>query len=94
MLQPREGMDCRQFIQKNFYQLNGKLYRPSDDSNCLVLALMKNDKLDMWEKLFKIKPETVNEETVHAKGLLDMLQPYFCISEPFELGENSISPFF
>ena len=27
-LQPRDGMDCYQFIQDNFQRLNGKLYRP------------------------------------------------------------------
>lgn len=40
-LQPRKGMDCYQFIQNNFQQLNGKLYRPKANCNYLVLAMIK-----------------------------------------------------
>lgn len=36
-LQPRDGMDCYQFIQDNFQRLNGKLYRPKTDSNIWFL---------------------------------------------------------
>ena len=50
-LQPRDGMDCYQFIQDNFQCLNGKLYRPRTDSNYLVLALMKEEDSGIWKSL-------------------------------------------
>ena len=68
-LQPRDGMDCYQFIQNNFQQLNGKLYRP---------------KADIWKSL-KIKPAIMERETAQSKGLLDTLQTHFYVSNPFEL---------
>lgn len=83
-LQPREGMDCHQFIQDNFQRLNGKLYRPKIDSNYLILALMKDDECGIWESL-KVKSETVRQETAQNKGLLDTLQTHFYVSNPFVL---------
>ena len=83
-LQPREGMDCYQFIQDNFQRLNGKLYRPKADSNYLVLALMKEEEADMWAALH-VKPETIRGEVDKNKELLDSLQTHFYVSKPFML---------
>ena len=83
-LQPREGMDCYQFIQDNFQRLNGKLYRPKADSNYLVLALMKEEEADMWAALH-VKPETIRGEVDKNKELLDSLQTHFYVSKPFIL---------
>ena len=83
-LQPREGMDCYQFIQDNFQRLNGKLYRPKSDSNYLILALMKNDDSNLWRSL-KIKSATIEREMVLSKELVDVLQTHFYVSDPFEL---------
>lgn len=83
-LQPREGMDCYQFIQDNFQCLNGKLYRPKIDSNYLILALMKDDECGIWESL-KVKSVTVKQEAAQNKELLDILQTHFHVSNPFVL---------
>jgi len=83
-LQPREGMDCYQFIQDNFQRLNGKLYRPKADSNYLILALMKDEEADIWKSL-KIKSSTIERETTQGKELLDTLHTHFYVSNPFEL---------
>ena len=83
-LQPREGMDCYQFIQDNFQRLNGKVYRPKSNSNYLVLALMKDESSDLWETLH-ITPATLDREKTQSKDLLDALQTHFHVSSPFEL---------
>lgn len=84
IIQPRKGMDCYQFIQENFQRLNGKLYRPKTDSNYLVLALMKEEKADMWKAL-RVKPEAIKDEVDKNKELLDSLQTHFYVSKPFML---------
>ena len=83
-LQPREGMDCYGFIHENFHLLNGKIYRPKTDSNYLVLALMKDEELEIWKQLH-IKTGNVKKEVSNNKELLDSLQSHFYISSPFEL---------
>ena len=83
-LQPRDGMDCYQFIQDNFQRLNGKLYRPKTDSNYLVLALMKDEDSGIWKSL-GIKSETVGKEIIQNKELLDTLHTHFYVSNPFML---------
>ena len=83
-IQPRERMDCYQFIQDNFQRLNGKLYRPKADSNYLVLALMKEEEADMWAALH-VKPATIRGEVDKNKELLDSLQTHFYVSKPFML---------
>ena len=83
-LQPRDGMDCFQFIQNNFQRLNGKLYRPKTDSNYLVLALMKNEDSGIWKSL-GIKSETIGKETAQNKELIDTLHTHFHVSNPFML---------
>lgn len=67
-LQPRDGMDCYQFIQDNFQRLNGKLYRPKSDSNYLILALMKDEDSNIWKSL-KIKSSTIKGKRLKAKSL-------------------------
>lgn len=84
IIQPREGMDCYQFIQNNFQRLNGKLYRPKTDSNYLVLALMKEENADMWNVL-RVRPEAIKNEVDKNKELLDCLQTHFYVSKPFML---------
>ena len=86
-LQPREGMDCYRFIHENFHLLNGKVYRPKTDSNYLVLALMKDEELEIWKQL-RIKTENVKKEVCSNKELLDSLQSHFHVSEPFELAPD------
>ena len=86
-IQPREGLDCYQFIQDNFQRLNGKLYRPKTDSNYLVLALMKEEETDMWEALH-VKPEVIRNEVDKNKELLDSLQTHFYVSKPFMLDKE------
>lgn len=83
-LQPREGMDCYQFLQDNFRRLNGKLYRPRPDGNYLILALMKNEDMNIWKSL-KIKEKVIERETTQGKELLDDLQTHFYVGNPFEL---------
>lgn len=83
-LQPRDGMNCYQFIQDNFQRLNGKLYRPKSYSNYLILALMKDEASDIWKSL-KVKPATIKREDAQSKELLDALQTHFYVSNPFEL---------
>lgn len=83
-LQPRDGMDCFQFIQNNFQRLNGKLYRPKTDSNYLVLALMKDEDSGIWKSL-GIKSETIGKEVAQNKELIDTLHTHFHVSNPFML---------
>lgn len=83
-LQPRNGMDCYQFIQDNFQRLNGKLYRPKPNSNYLILALMKDEDTYIWKSL-KIKSATIEREAAQSKELLDTLNTHFYVSNPFEL---------
>lgn len=84
IIQPRKGMNCYQYIQENFQRLNGKLYRPKNNSNYLVLALMKDDDYNIWESI-GIKPEILERETIQNKKLLELLQTHFYVSNPFKL---------
>lgn len=87
ILQPRQGMDCHQFIHDNFQWLNGKLYRPQTDRNYLILALMKDDKSGIWESL-NVTSTTIKNETGKEEEMLTSLKNHFYISDPFELKEN------
>lgn len=87
ILQPRQGMDCHQFIQDNFQWLNGKLYRPQTDRNYLILALMKDDKSGIWESL-NVTSTTIKNETGKEEEMLTSLKNHFYIGDPFELKEN------
>lgn len=88
ILQPRQGMNCYQFIQEHFQQLNGKLYRPKEKGNYLILALMKEDEeSQMWERL-KIRKEVIDKEINSNIDILKELTSHFHISEPFELADD------
>ena len=84
ILQPREGMDCYQFIHDNFQRLNGKLYRPKTKSNYLVLAVMKEENSDLWKSL-NVKEATIKHEMEDSANLIDSLKTHFHVSEPFTL---------
>lgn len=88
-IQPREGMDCYQFLKDNFSQLNGKLYRPKTDSNYLVLALMKDDEESkiLWKKL-KVRDGVITEEIKENKSVVQNVQSYFHVSKPFTLNRD------
>lgn len=83
-LQPREGMDCHKFIKEHFHQLNGKLYRPHENSNYLVLALMKSEGRDV-ERLFG---KTTKEALAANDDLTAMLRSHFHVSKPLRLDDN------
>lgn len=80
-LQPRAGMDCYKFIKEHFHKLNGKLYRPQENSNYLILALMKSEGKEV-ERLFG---DTTQEELADNESLKSMLESHFHVSKPFEL---------
>lgn len=84
MLQPREEMDCHKFIKEHFHQLNGKLYRPRENSNYLILALMKREGEEV-KRLFGQKTEA---ELAFNNDITALLQSHFHISKPFELNTN------
>lgn len=86
-LQPRHGMDCYQFIKDNFHILNGKIYRPRANDNYLVLALMKENAEQEVKKIYGSKTQSV---LTNEKHLVDDLQEYFHVSEPFGLTEDLI----
>lgn len=85
-IQPRADKDCYQFIQNNFQQLNGKLYRPKSDGKYLILALMKEDD-ELWKKL-NVKSGTIKTEVEQNEKLVATLQSHFYVSEPFDLKEE------
>lgn len=84
IIQPRKGLDCYQFIKDNFHLLNGKIYRPRQNSNYLVLALMKTEE-DNLTKIFRSKARE-NEVTAN-ENILDILKSHFQIGDPFVLKE-------
>lgn len=84
ILQPRDGMDCHQYIKDNFHLLNGKLYRPRANSNYLILALMKMESKDLWEQL-KIRREVIDSEETSYDTLLKSVQSHFHVSPSFSL---------
>jgi hypothetical protein len=83
-LQPREGMDCYQFIQDNFRNLNGKIYRPRAKSNYLILALMKKEA----KKFDNIFDEKTEEELVNNDALINNLKSHFHVSKSFKLEKD------
>ena len=80
-------MDCYQYIKDNFHLLNGKLYRPRANSNYLIVALMKEENKDFWNKL-KIRTEIIENEIKDNKSLLNSLQSHFHISPSFNLNTD------
>ena len=86
IIQPRAGMDCYRFLQENFSQLNGKLYRSKSNKNYLILALMKDDKesMEQWEML-KVKHSAVEQEKENNELVLKNVESHFYVSKPFAL---------
>ena len=86
IIQPRAGMDCYRFLQENFSQLNGKLYRSKSNKNYLILALMKDDKesMEQWEML-KVKHSAVEQEKENNELVLKNVKSHFYVSKPFAL---------
>lgn len=86
IIQPRAGMDCYCFLQENFSQLNGKLYRSKSNKNYLILALMKDDKesMEQWEML-KVKHSAVKQEKENNELVLKNVESHFYVSKPFAL---------
>lgn len=76
-LQPRNGMDCYGFIKENFHKLNGKIYRPQNNGNYLILALLK-DEAKGFKKIFN---DNISDELQNNKGLKHDLESYFHVSE-------------
>ena len=86
ILQPRDGMDCYQFLKDNFNQLNGKLYRSRSNKNYLILALMKDNEESkkLWKKL-KIRDEVITEEIKLNRSVIQNVQSHFHVGKPFDL---------
>ena len=83
-LQPREGMNCYDFIKENFHKLNGKIYRPQKDENYLILALMKKDAEDVTKIFGKYTAGEIEKNDVLKKEL----ESYFHVTELPELKED------
>ncbi len=86
-LQPRVGMDCYTYIKENFHKLNGRIYRPQNESNYLILALMKKEAEDVAKIFGDYKPSNANE-IAKNEALRNDLESYFHVSDPIELKED------
>ena len=88
-LQPRVGMDCYTYIKENFHKLNGRIYRPQNESNYLILALMKKEAEDVAKIFGDYKPSNANE-IAKNEALRNDLESYFHVSDPIELKEDLV----
>lgn len=80
VLTPRIGQNCYQFVKDNFHQLNGKLFRPKPDSDCLILALLKQDaftKDELLKKTLDSSKERLQKEIHGNVGIKSALGGYF-----------------
>lgn len=86
IIQPRQGMDCYQFLKDNFSQLNGKLYRSMSNKNYLVLALMKGDveSKKLWKQL-NVRDEVIEEQLAENKIVVQNVESHFHVSKAFDL---------
>lgn len=95
VLTPRSGQNCYQFVKDNFHQLNGKLFRPKPDSDCLILALLKedaftNDKL--LKKTLASSAKGLQKEMVGNVGIKSALRGYFDgTEEAVRLGGDALA---
>ncbi len=85
-LQPKAGMDCYGFIKENFHNLNGKIYRPQEKGNYMILALMKGDAKD---KGVHFGTYTLSEIGKNDALKTD-LESYFHVSQIQELKEDLV----
>ena len=83
-LQPRAEKDCYGFIKENFHKLNGKIYRPQEEGNYLILALMKKEAKDV-AKLFG---KYTSDEIGKNEDLKQDLESYFHVSDSFALDKE------
>ena len=77
---PKLGQNCYQFVKNNFYKLNGKLFRPKADSNCLILALLKDDaniKYATLQKMFAQSNQGLQQEIDSKEDVKSALSGYF-----------------
>ncbi len=85
-LQPREGMDCYDFIKENFHKLNGKIYRPQKGGNYLILALMRKEAKDVAKIFGKYTAGEIEKNDV----LKQDLESYFHVTELKKLKEDLV----
>ncbi len=85
-LQPREGMNCYDFIKENFHKLNGKIYRPQKDGNYLILALMKKEARDVAKIFGKYTAGEIEKNEV----LKQDVESYFHVTKLEKLKEDLV----
>ena len=85
-LQPKAGMDCYGFIKENFHNLNGKIYRPQEKGNYLILALMKGDAKDKGVHFGTYTSSEIGKND----ALKTDLESYFHVSQIQELKEDLV----
>lgn len=95
VLTPKIGQNCYQFVKDNFHQLNGKLFRPKSDSDCLILALLKQDaftKDELLKKALDSSKERLQKEMNGNVGIKSALSGYFDgTMEPVQLNGDALS---
>lgn len=80
VLTPKIDQNCHQFVKDNFHQLNGKLFRPKPDSDCLILALLKNDAFTengLLKKTLESSKERLQKEMDGNGGIKSALSGCF-----------------
>jgi hypothetical protein len=85
-LQPKAGMDCYGFIKDNFHKLNGKIYRPQENGNYLILALMKKEAKDIGVQF----GDFTSSEIGKNDALKTDLESYFHVNQIQELKEDLV----
>lgn len=85
-LQPKAGMDCYGFIKENFHNFNGKIYRPQEKGNYLILALMKGDAKDKGVHFGTYTSSEIGKND----ALKTDLGSYFHVSQIQELKEDLV----
>lgn len=93
VLSPKQGMNCYQFVKDNFHQLNGKLFRPKPNSDCLILALMKKDAENgALKKIIGQSQQGFKKEIQGNDSLISALSGYFDGSDcPVVLRDDSLA---
>jgi hypothetical protein len=79
-------MDCYGFIKENFHNLNGKIYRPQEKGNYLILALMKGDAKDKGVHFGTYTLSEIGKNN----ALKTDLESYFHVSKIQELKEDLV----